>query len=422
MARMSRERGRWRRIVIKVGTSSIVDASGRIAQHKMWDIARGAQVLAGAQDVGGRGSPPARGASGPLGSAVGSLGSAVGSLGSAVGPLGAAGSGRTTGDRSTGAQFVIVTSGAGAAGGERLGLKLPLTLPQKQAAAAVGQALLMLDWERALAPLPVAQLLLSAGDVQERERYVNAKSALEASLSLGAVPVINENDSVATAELKLGDNDTLSAWVSYLVDADVLVILTDVDGLYDSDPHRDPDARKIEVVSDLAEVAHLGGGAGSTHGTGGMATKLRAARIATGAGIETIVLGGGGAGLEALARGEARGTRFLAAAHVPARKAWIANQPVRGAIHLDDGAVRALRGGKSLLPGGITGVTGLFTFGDAVELRHAGAPIGVGLTNYGSDAVDRIRGRHTRDVAELLGHKDYDEVVHRDNLVLGGAR
>lgn len=224
MARMSRERGRWRRIVIKVGTSSLVDASGRIAQHKMWDIARGAQVLAAAQAAGG--------------------------------------------SAKAGAQFVIVTSGAGAAGRERLGLKLPLTLPQKQAAAAVGQALLMLDWERALAPRPTAQLLLSAGDIQERERYVNAKSALEASIGLGAVPVVNENDSVATAELKLGDNDTLSAWVSYLVDADVLVILTDVDGLYDSDPRRDPDARKIDVVEDLAEVAHLGGGAGSTHGTG----------------------------------------------------------------------------------------------------------------------------------------------------------
>ncbi len=371
MTDMSRVPGRWRRIVIKVGTSSLVDESGRIAPYKMWDVARGAQVLAAAQ----QGS----------------------------------------------AQFVIVSSGAGAAGRQRLGLKLPLTLPEKQAAAAVGQALLMLDWERALAPRPTAQLLISASDVQERERYVNAKSALEATLALGVVPVINENDSVATAELKLGDNDTLSAWVSYLVDADVLIILTDVDGLYDSDPRRNPEAKRIEVVSDIGEVMELAGRAGSAHGTGGMATKLRAARIATGAGIETIVLGGGGAALEALARGEKRGTRFLAPAHVPARKAWIANQPVRGALSVDAGAAKALAAGKSLLPGGVTAASGVFTFGDAVEILHEESLVGVGLTNYGSEAVERIRGRHSREIAEVLGHKDYDEVIHRDNLMLAGT-
>jgi len=369
---MSSVPGRWRRIVIKVGTSSLVDESGRIAPHKMWDVARGAQVLAAAQK--------------------------------------------------TPAQFVIVSSGAGAAGRQRLGLKLPLTLPEKQAAAAVGQALLMLDWERALAPRPTAQLLISAGDVQERERYVNAKSALEATLALGVVPVINENDSIATAELKLGDNDTLSAWVSYLVDADVLIILTDVDGLHDSDPRKNPAAKRLSEVADLDEVAALAGGVGSAHGTGGMATKLRAARIATGAGIETIVLGGGGAGLEGLARGEARGTRFLAAAHVPARKAWIANQPVRGTIEVDAGAAKALASGKSLLPGGITAVTGIFTFGDAVAVKQGGSVMGVGLTNYGSDAVSRIMGRHSREITAVLGQKDYDEVIHRSNLALALAQ
>lgn len=380
---MARVSGRWRRIVIKVGTSSLVDESGRIAPHKMWDVARGAQVLAAAQRPGGQ-RHKATGAA----------------------------------EADAGAQFVIVSSGAGAAGRQRLGLKLPLTLPEKQAAAAVGQALLMLDWERALAPRATAQLLISASDVQERERYVNAKNALEATLALGVVPVINENDSVATAELKLGDNDTLSAWVSYLVDADVLIILTDVDGLYDSDPRRNPAAKRIAIVRDLAEVADTAGGAGSSQGTGGMATKLKAARIATGAGIETIVLGGGGAALEALARGEERGTRFLPAQHVPARKAWIANQPVRGYLEVDAGALRALRGGKSLLPGGVTGVGGVFTFGDAVEVRHEGARVGVGLTNYGSEAAQRIKGRHTREIVTQLGHKDYDELIHRDNLVL----
>ncbi len=356
---------RARRVVVKVGTSSLTDDVGRIHPPAMWAIARGALVL---------------------------------------------------GER-FGAQVVLVSSGAGAAGRARLGLKLPLTLPEKQAAAAVGQALLMFDWERALAPRPVAQLLLSAGDVQDRERYVNAKNALEALLRLGVVPVVNENDSVATAELKLGDNDTLSAWVAYLVDADLLVVLTDVEGLHDRDPRRDPGARRLDVVTDLdALVADVGDG-GSGRGTGGMVTKLRAARIATRAGIETLVIGGGGAGLEALARGEVRGTRFLARRATSARKAWIAEQPVRGRLDVDAGARSALANGRSLLPSGIVGATGAFVFGDAVEVVHAGTLVARGLTNYARDAVERIRGKHTSSIAEALGAKDFDEVVHRDNLV-----
>ena len=354
--------------MVKVGTSSLTDDDGRIAPSRMWAIGRGVQVL---------------------------------------------------GER--GPSVVLVSSGAGAAGRERLGLVLPLTVPDKQAAAAVGQTLLMLDWARALAPLPVAQLLLSAGDVQDRERYVNAKSALEASLRLGAVPIVNENDSVATAELKLGDNDTLSAWVAYLVDADALVILTDVPGLYQKDPRRDPRAAPITVVDDVADVEHLAGAAGTGRGTGGMVTKLRAARIATEAGIETFVIGGGGAGLEALARGEVLGTRFRPKTHRPARKAWIAQQPARGSVDVDAGAVAALRAGRSLLPSGITGVRGTFRFGDAVEVCGDGVRLGTGLVNYGSDALAKIRGKHTREIASVLGYHDYDEIIHRDNLVLTGA-
>lgn len=357
---------RWRRFVVKVGTSSITDAKGRITPPAMWAIARGAMVLAEAH----------------------------------------------------GAQFVIVSSGAGAAGRERLGLSLPLTLPDKQAAAAVGQTLLMLDWSRALAPRPVAQLLLSAGDVNDRERYVNAKHALDASLRQGAVPIVNENDSVATAELKLGDNDTLSAWTSYLVGADALVILTDVDGLYDSDPHHNPDARRVDEVADVASVLAMAGRAGSSRGTGGMLTKLNAARIATDAGIETLVIGGGGAGLEALARGEVRGTRFLPKRHAPLRKAWLAQQQPRGTLEVDDGAAAALAGGRSLLPSGVAAVRGTFGFGDTVALEHRGTRLGVGLTNYDSVQVEQIRGRHTRDIEGILGHKDFDEVIHRDHLVL----
>ncbi|MEX2534635.1 MAG: glutamate 5-kinase [Trueperaceae bacterium] len=356
----------WRRVVVKVGTSSLTDDTGRISLPKLWALGRGLQVLCEA----------------------------------------------------FGCKPVVVSSGAGAAGRERLGLRLPLTLPEKQAAAAVGQTLLMLDWARALAPSPVAQMLLTAADVQDRERYVNAKNALEASLKMGVVPVINENDSVATAEIMLGDNDTLSAWSAYLVGADALVILTDVDGLFEADPRHNPNAKQIAVVEDVEAVAHLAGRPGSERGTGGMVTKLRAAAIATRAGIETLVIGGGGEGLEALARGEVRGTRFLAGAHAPARKAWLAQQPERGSLEVDDGAARALRSGRSLLPSGITAVSGDFEFGDSVAVRQGGTLVGRGLSNYGSGELERIRGRQSREISQVLGHKDFDEVIHRDNLVL----
>lgn len=362
----------WRSVVVKVGTSSLTDASGRIDPPRMWAIARGLLTL----------------------------------------------------EQATGARPVLVSSGAGAAGRERLGVSLPLTLPEKQAVAAVGQTLLMLDWARALAPRPVAQLLLSAGDVHHRERYVNAKHALDASLRMGAVPVVNENDSVATQELKLGDNDTLSAWVAYLVDADALIILTDVDGLYDGDPRRDRDARRIDVVDDLDAVESVAGGTGSARGTGGMVTKLRAARIARDAGIETWITGGGGAALEALARGGSPGTRVAALdTPVRARKAWLSQLPVAGRVAVDGGAVEALRRGSSLLPAGVTRVAGAFGFGDAVEVVDAdGGRVALGIVNFGADALRRIAGRHTREIEGRLGAKDFDEVVHRDNLVLVGSR
>ena len=356
----------WQRVVIKIGTSSLTDDQGRIFPPKLWAVARGARVL----------------------------------------------------QRALGCKLVLVSSGAGAAGRERLGLKLPLTLPEKQAAAAVGQVLLMLDWAQALAPLPVAQMLLTASDVQERERYVNAKNALEASLKLGAVPVINENDSVTTSEIKLGDNDTLSAWTAYLAGADALVILTDVDGFYDADPNKHPQAQRIAEVRDIAAVEHLAGRPGSSRGTGGMVTKLRAAKIATEAGIETLIIGGGGEGLEALARGEVPGTRFLARSHTPARKAWLAQQPTRGEVQIDPGAAAALQRGRSLLPSGVAGVIGAFDFGDAVAVTQGGRLLARGLSNYGSEALARIQGRQSHEISAVLGYKDYDEVIHRDNLVL----
>jgi glutamate 5-kinase len=196
------------------------------------------------------------------------------------------------------------------------------------------------------------------------------------------------------------------------------VLLTDVDGLYERDPRRDPQAARIDVVENVSEVEHLAGGSSDSRGTGGMVTKLRAAQIATQAGIETLIIGGGGAGLEALARGEVRGTRFLARPHAPARKAWLAQQPARGTLHVDEGALAALRRGSSLLPSGISAVTGSFSFGDAVDVSCTDRVVARGLTNYGSDALRLIRGRRSSEIAALLGSRDYDEVIHRDNLIV----
>lgn len=357
---------RWQRLVVKVGTSSLSDAQGRLFAPYLWSIARGVQVL----------------------------------------------------QRAIGCKVVLVSSGAGAAGRERLGLSLPLTLPEKQAAAAVGQTLLMLDWSRAFAPLSVAQMLLTAADIQDRERYVNAKNALEASLKLGALPIINENDSVATSEIKLGDNDTLSAWTAYLVGADALVILTDIDGLYERDPRVYPDAKRIDTVTDISAIEHVAGKAGSSRGTGGMVTKLKAARIAGDAGIETLIIGRGGEALEALAHGEVWGTRILPKPVRSARKAWLAQQQTRGVVMVDEGAHRALKSGRSLLPSGVTGVAGDFRFGDAVSVHCQDQLIAQGLSNYSAEALLRIKGHKTSQIAEILGYKDYDEVIHRDNLVI----
>lgn len=361
----------WRRVVVKVGTSSITGKDGGIDPQRMHGLAD-ALVL-------------------------------VGNL--------------------TGHLPVLVSSGAGAAGRERLGLSLPLTLPRMQAAAAVGQELLMRHWEAAFAPMPVAQILLSAADVHNRRTYVNAKNTFDASLKLGVMPIVNENDSVATEELRLGDNDSLSAWVAQLVGADALVILTDVDGLYDVLPSERSSATPLEEVSDLEVAVGLAGASHDPRGTGGMQTKLKAAAIARDAGIETWIVRAESSVLTALAEGEAHGTRILAPGPVrSARKAWIAQQPPRGRLTLDDGALAALQDGKSLLPSGLVGVEGTFEFGDAVDLiGRDGVVRGRGLTNLSVDQARRMAGRHSRDMADLLGRHDFDEVVHRDNLVLHGG-
>ena len=361
----------WRRVVVKVGTSSITDQDGRIDPQRMQNLANAILEL-----------------------------------------------GRTTGHAP-----VLVSSGAGAAGRERLGLKLPLTLPRMQAAAAVGQELLMRHWEAAFAPTPVAQILLSAGDVHNRRTYVNAKNTFDASLKLGAMPIVNENDSVATDELKLGDNDSLSAWVAQLVGADALILLTDVDGLYATPPtERSADA-PLQEIHDLEAAMGLAGASHDPRGTGGMQTKLKAAAIARDAGIETWIVRADPDVLKSLAGGEPRGTRIVAAgAPLSARKAWIVQQPPRGQLTLDDGALAALAAGKSLLPSGVVDVHGSFEFGDVVDLLgRDGIVHGRGLTNLSADQARRMAGRHSRDMAEQLGRHDFDEVVHRDNLALHGG-
>ena len=350
-----------KRVVVKVGSSSLTDAQGRIDPPRLWAIARAVMSLQ--------------------------------------------------------AEVAVVSSGAVAAGRGVLDAPKPTTLPQKQALAAVGQAVLMQEWARAFAPRPVAQFLLSAGDIQDRRRFVNAKHALERAFKLGVVPVVNENDTVATQELRVGDNDTLSAWAAYLADAEELVLLTDVDGLYTADPRRDPSAQRIPVVRNVRDVQHLAGGSGSSVGTGGMHTKLKAAQIASEAGIDTVIVGGGGLGLERWAAGADVGTRVVAQRH-GAKRGWLLHQAPRGTLHVDAGAADAVRGGRSLLPKGVVRVEGSFAFGDVVRIEGPSGAVAQGLTNYAATDAERIRGLNSGEIERVLGVKDFDEVVHRNQLVL----
>ncbi|HEY1751456.1 MAG TPA: glutamate 5-kinase [Caulobacteraceae bacterium] len=330
--------------------------------------------------------------------------------------------------RRRGQKPLVVSSGAVALGRRRLGLKRrALTLPEKQAAAAAGQSLLMRAWEEALAPagLVAAQVLMTPDDTEVRRRYLNARATLETLLELGVTPVVNENDTVATEEIRYGDNDRLAARVAQMVGADLLVLLSDIDGLYTADPRRDPGARHLPLVEAItpqieamAGGANLGGGVGS----GGMATKLAAARIAAAAGCSTLVtLGARPAPLQAVEDG-ARSTLFAAAATpAAAYKAWIAGTLApQGALVVDDGAARALRAGKSLLAAGLTGVEGHFGKGDAVIVRDgAGREVARGLSRYDAADALRIVGLKSAAIEPALGFSA-GPVVHADDLALAG--
>ncbi len=326
-----------------------------------------------------------------------------------------------------GQQVLLVSSGAVALGRRRLGLRSgALDLPEKQAAAAAGQGLLMRAWDEALEPhgLMAAQVLLTPDDTETRRRWLNARATLETLLDLGVVPVINENDTVATEEIRYGDNDRLAARVAQMIGADLLVLLSDIDGLYTADPRRDPEARHVPRVSELtAEIEAMAGAAnaGAGVGVGGMATKLAAARIAQGAGCATLItLGRRSAPLQAVEAG-ARAT-LVEPSQSPsaAYKSWIAGSLApQGALVIDAGAAAALRSGKSLLPAGVRAVQGRFDKGDAVlVLDPAGREVARGLTRYDAAQAERIMGLRSDAIEAVLGYTEGPTLIHADDLAL----
>jgi len=366
---------RLRRLVVKVGTGTLTDAAGRFDRENCARLA---------------------------------------------GELAAAGSGR---------QLVLVSSGAVALGAERLGLLRvkgrPWDIATKQACAAVGQPHLMAAWGEALGRhgRTVAQVLLTADDLASRKRFLNARRTFQQLLDRGVVPVVNENDTVAVEEIKVGDNDTLAGLVAGCVEAELVAMLTDVEGLYDRDP-RERGARLLHEVERItAEVERMAGGAGSERSTGGMATKVKAARRLMAQGVATALLSGRRAGaLAALLQGEQVGTLFPAATErLSARDGWLsAAAKAKGTILVDAGARRAIESqGKSLLPSGVKGVAGHFGVGDPVEIAvDAARPFARGLAGYAADDVRRLAGKKSSEIAATLGFKVTDEVVHRNDLVL----
>jgi len=328
--------------------------------------------------------------------------------------------------RSGGRQIILVSSGAIALGRGRLGLEKNARLDEKQAAAAVGQSLLMQAWEQALSPLGMipAQLLLTRDDTERRRRWLNARATVEALLKLGAVPVVNENDTVATEEIRYGDNDRLAARTAQLARADLLILLSDIDGLYTDDPRRHPDATHLPLVDALTpEILAMAGGANAEAdvGTGGMATKLEAARIARSAGCATLIVSGLVPRPIAAVGTGARATLITApATPMAAYKSWIAGslEPA-GSLMVDPGAAEALCAGRSLLASGVRRVEGRFDRGDCVRVTgEAGESLGVGLAAYAAEEMERIRGRHSGEIEAIVGYKGPGVAIHRDDLVL----
>jgi glutamate 5-kinase len=369
---------RAKRIVVKVGTGTLTDRSGRFDRDNCARLA--AELAAAAEGAKGR-------------------------------------------------RVVLVSSGAVALGAERLGLVRtkgkPWDIPTKQACAATGQPHLMAAWGDALGGHGklTAQVLLTADDLASRKRFLNARRTFEKLLEAGVVPVVNENDTVAVDEIKVGDNDTLAGLVGGCIEADLVVMLTDVEGLYDRNPSEDGATLVHDVARVTAEIERIAGGAGSERSVGGMATKVKAARRLAAQGVATALLSGRRPGaLAALLAGERVGTVFAPGAErLSSRKGWLAAAARgKGLIVVDAGARRALvEGGRSLLPSGVRSVLGQFRVGDPVDIAlEAGRPFARGLAGYGAEEVRRIAGLKTSEIERALGYKYLDEVVHRNDLVV----
>ena len=322
--------------------------------------------------------------------------------------------------------IILVSSGAIALGRQRLGLQnQSLTLPQKQACAAAGQSRLTRAYDDALGAkgLMTAQALLTLNDTENRRRWLNARSTLNTLLELGTIPIINENDTVATDEIRYGDNDRLAARTAQMVGADLLVLLSDIDGLYTADPRLDPSAKHLPEISEISDEIRAMGGEPNLEtgmGSGGMATKVTAAEIATSAGCDMIICDGREAGALGTLLSGGKHSRFIATSNPKkARAQWIAGSlKPRGRLEIDPGAEKALLSGSSLLPAGVIAVIGEFSKGDAVSVQCEGREIARGLVAYDHPQADRIKGLKSGDIAKALGYDNGAALIHRDNLVM----
>ena len=327
-----------------------------------------------------------------------------------------------------GKEMILVSSGAVAVGVDRLGLPAkPNTIPGKQACAAVGQGVLMHTYEKLFADYGqiVAQVLITRTEAIDRHRYTNCRNTFMTLLQQGVIPIVNENDVVALDELKIGDNDNMSALVAGIVDADLVIILSDIDGLYTANPATHPDATLVHTVLEITpEVEASAGGVGSSRGTGGMATKIQAAKAATNSGIQLVIACGTEKNaIPRILQGEEIGTLFVSRENrLQFRKRWLAfGAKIQGSIVVDDGCAKAIRkaGGCSILPAGIYQVVGDFQTGSTVSvIDKEGHELARGLVHYTAAELEKIKGCKSADIEGILGHKNYDEVIHRDDLVI----
>ena len=327
-----------------------------------------------------------------------------------------------------GKEMILVSSGAVAVGMDRMGLpKKPATIPGKQACAAVGQGVLMHTYEKIFAEYGqvVAQVLLTKTEAIDRQRYTNARNTFMELLKQRVIPIVNENDVVALEELKIGDNDNMSALVAGIVDADLVILLSDIDGLYTDNPRTNPEAKLIPLVTEITpEIEASAGGVGSTVGTGGMMTKLQAAKAAVNSGIHLVICDSTEKNaVTRILNGEEIGTLFLSKENrLQFRKRWLAfGADIKGSIIVDEGCTKAIRkaGGCSILPAGISAVIGKFEPGSSISVIDLnGHELARGLTHYSSEELQQIKGCKTTEIEALLGHKHYDEVIHRDDLVI----